>query len=198
MERPILWRKTGLSNREGDKSRRRRASTQRTLGALLFMLVLGQTTAGWANTGLCSNHEQAAFSCETAKGVVSICEDGAKLHYRFGKPGNIEMSYPTNDDMASPAFNADSLTFSGGGGAYVTFIRNGTRYTIFHASGRWGQHDETAIIAGVAVTRGHQEVTNLSCHGRVLSDLGSALFLRDSLHPEAPPYDFEIPDSFFP
>ncbi|AQS87951.1 hypothetical protein AA101099_1474 [Neoasaia chiangmaiensis NBRC 101099] len=165
---------------------------------LLFISILGPTTAGWANTGLCASRERAVFSCETDKGVVSICEDGVKLHYRFGKPGNVEMSYPADDDTASPAFNADTLTFSGGGGAYVTFIRKGLRYTIFRASGRWGQHDETTLVGGVAVARGDKEVTNLACHGGTLSSLGPSLFRRDGLHAETPPYDFEIPDGFFP
>lgn len=170
----------------------------RIFGALLFIFILRPTTTAWANTGLCASQERAAFSCETDKGVISICENGMKLHYRFGKPGKIEMSYPADDDAASSAFNADTLTFSGGGGAYVTFITKGLRYTIFHASGRWGQNDETTLVSGIAVTRGDKEITNLACHGGALSSLGQSLFLRDSLHAETPPYDFEIPDSFFP
>ncbi|MCH4091355.1 hypothetical protein [Acetobacter sp.] len=107
------------------------------------------------------------------------------------------MSYPDNTEKTSDAFNADTMMFSGGGGAYVTFNKNGFQYTVFSAIGRWGKHGAPAEVNGVAVQKGEQEIANLACHGPVISNLGADAFQQDGLQPGHPSHDFYIPEAFF-
>lgn len=66
----------------------------------LSMLIV--TTAEAKNKTLCQPDEQVFFSCEIGKKpigkIVSFCTSGKQqaapyMEYRFGRPGNIEMTY---------------------------------------------------------------------------------------------------------
>lgn len=162
-------------------------------------LLIALTGSAAAASSLCRSDETVAFSCQTRKGTASLClakaAGGAeRLVYRFGSKDHVDLSYPKAPATPSAAFLAGTLSFSGGGGAYVQFANDAFRYTVFDAIGRWGKGGATRAIAGVAVARGDKEAANLACLGKETSELGPDLF--DQLGLEAGDEEFEIPDAF--
>ena len=152
-----------------------------------------------AAPNLCHGDETVVFSCQTRKGIASLCRapegSGPQLQYRFGVAGHIALIYPQNDAAPRDAFLADTLMYSGGGGAYIQFTtHDALRYTIFTAIGRWGEGGTPRETAGVAVSKADKEVANLACVGTTTSELGAALFTALGLKPSED--GFDIPDAF--
>jgi hypothetical protein len=153
---------------------------------------------------LCAANEQVIFSCPTGAHTVSICASknpskDATIQYRFGKPGSLELVYPDDGAKAADAFTAGTMTFSGGGGAWLRFSKGPFRYTIFTAIGKWGRGEAPADAEGVAIEQDGKAFANFPCRAAADSELGPDLFERLGLKMADPAGDgFDIPDAFFP
>jgi hypothetical protein len=169
---------------------------------LLTVGVAARAMAADAAT-LCGASEKVVFSCSNGQKTVSICAAPPKatpnssLHYRFGTPGKVELSFPSAERKASDAFLSGSLTYSGGGGALLRFESGAYQYTVFDAIGKWGRHEEPLELAGVVITKGGGPVATVQCRGKARSELGPELFDRLELK-SIDLGDFEIPKTFFP
>jgi hypothetical protein len=144
--------------------------------ALASGLILGPL-AGAAEAH-CSSGEQTLFSCSTGSKIVSVCAtpdlstvDGV-VQYRFGPKGSPELRHPPAADWRKWT-RGGVLTFAGGGGAYLAFVRGPYRYLVYTAIGRgWGEK------AGVVVEKSGKRVASLRCREKETSELGPDLFAR--------------------
>jgi hypothetical protein len=126
-----------------------------------------------ARPNLCTAGEVPVFSCATTGGkVVSLCaspdlsETAGSLRYRFGRPGEVELTYPDDQTPPKAAFRAG--TIGAGRGDFVRFTKSDVTYTIEHADGpRSGQY------AGVTIHRGPKRVAALHCTRTPYDALGS-------------------------
>jgi len=127
---------------------------------------------------LCQAGESILFSCSAGKKVLSVCASrtlGATegyIQYRFGLVGATpEMQVPETRRHPSGTLRADTLSFSGGGGAYLRFARGDFSYVVYTGVGKgWGEK------AGVSVEKDRQPLANVKCSGPYLSELGPDLF----------------------
>lgn len=147
---------------------------------------------------LCAAHERVVFSCSTGAHTASICAstDLSSVQYRFGKLGSVDLVYPETGTKPADAFVSGTMTFSGGGGAWLRFSKGAFRYTIFTAIGKWGPGESPADAAGVAVEKGDAPFANFPCRGRAASEIGPDLF--DKLGLKESDEAFDIPDAFLP
>ena len=100
---------------------------------------------------LCAANEEPVFAC-TLQGrrrkMVALCaapvqgsaqEDKTwRFRYLFGRPGQIELSYPASGAGSSAdAFTFTRLIYAGDTGGYArTFTNEGYRYILYSVSGR--------------------------------------------------------------
>ncbi len=153
---------------------------------------------------LCRPTERVAFSCAAARQYVSLCASPnlspgqGYLVYRHGRPGHLDLEYPSRDADRSKAYAGGILSFSGGGGAWLRLATPPYTYTVFTAVGKWAPGGALADIAGVAVRKGELDIAAVRCTAPATSELGPDLFQKAGV-PEPPGADgFEIPDAFFP
>lgn len=122
-------------------------------------------------------------------GEVAICASEALSadagHLRYRETGRWQVEHPAADEPAARAFRSGTLMYSGGGGAFVRFDRQGETYTVYTGIGRGWEK------AGVQVRAGERVVRAIACEGEVESELGPALFARAGLPDD--PEGFEIP-----
>lgn len=130
----------------------------------------------------CSVDELVVFNCSTGKKTVSVCASKAisttsgYLQYRFGRLGAPEMLIPVDMNLPSADIQANTLMFSGGGGAYIRFNNHRFSYVVYTAMGRgWGEK------AGIVVEKDHQLQVKLSCKTPLLSELGPDFFEQAGL-----------------
>lgn len=157
--------------------------------ALATLMPLG---AAAARPSHCTAHEQTLFSCSTGRKTVSVCASAdlsatdGRVQYRFGRPKAPEFAYPPPGADWRRVTRAGTLTFSGGGGAYLAFASGPYRYVVYTATGRgWGEK------AGLVVEKNGRRSTSLPCRGRETSELGPDLFTRAGI-PEDPA-SFDLP-----
>lgn len=132
---------------------------------------------------LCKPDEKVIFACPTAGKIVSLCLSPAgpvpgTLHYRFGRPGAVELAYPKTAAAPTEAFTAGRFRYIAGSNSWLRFVNSGVRYTVFSAAGRWGAHRTIISVAGVAVDQNGKRIANLPCAGDPTDELGSDLFTR--------------------
>lgn len=149
---------------------------------IVSLIFVAPTALGTPPT-LCATDEESLFACTTGKKLVSVCAskgwstDRGHLQYRFGQPGKPEIVIPssaTTTPMESAQYGV--LTFSGGGGAYLRFRRNGYQYVVYTAiSGSWGDR------AGVVVEKESKRISSIKCQGDYASELGLELFEKAKL-----------------
>ncbi len=125
----------------------------------------------------CATDELIVFNCSTGKKIVSVCASKSMsstygyLQYRFGRKGSPELIYPEVKIPPNTDIQANTLTFAGGGGAYIRFKRDQQSYVVYTAIGKgWGEK------AGIAVEIDHKLQVNLTCKKPVLSELGPDYF----------------------
>jgi hypothetical protein len=159
------------------------------LGFALLLTVVAQANA--ATPSHCTAGEKVIFSCSTGTKLVSVCASGdlsagvGSLSYRFGPPGQPEMTYPPPGPWRNVT-RSGVWTFSGGGGAWLAFHRDAFRYVVYTAIGRgWGTK------AGVAVEQNGKLLTNLPCRDNPVSELGPDFFSNADIPDDTSP--FELP-----
>lgn len=137
----------------------------------LSPLALGGGAATYAApAGLCRPAETVVFSCPAGAKVVSVCASGrgagARVQYRYGKPGAPpELLLPRAPGLPPAVASGDTLMFSGGGGAWLRFVNGAFSYTVFSAIGRWGPGGAPAEKAGVLVEKSGVRVSHVRCTG---------------------------------
>jgi hypothetical protein len=142
----------------------------RTRIALLLLALVGAPAGSAAGAepaggvGLCEAQETAYFACQTAKGKwISICgSNQAKPQYRYGKPGAIELAYPTapKDSLQYAHYFRAQTDYT-----EVTFRTHDAEYALFdYSEGRRSQ-------TGVRVTRADEEEVTISCRRRARNQL---------------------------
>jgi hypothetical protein len=150
---------------------------------------------------LCTAQETIVFSCRTGEKMVSACAspDAGRsqgyLQYRYGKPEAAEapeMALPANRTVPSKAATGSTVSFSGGGGAWLRFRNGQTSYTLYTGVGKWGPKGATQEKQGIAVERGGKLVANLKCSARPASLLGPDWFDKVGLKDGGE--DFDFPD----
>ncbi|QND86772.1 Uncharacterized protein ChrSV_4547 [Chromobacterium vaccinii] len=154
-----------------------------------FMLAFALSSGAQASNikHLCTPAEKVIFTCETGKKVASVCMVGKQglhslIQYRFGQIGHMEISIPENPAGPSNAVSYGTLSYSGGGGAYLRFSRGNYRYTAYTGMGKgW---DKT----GITVERDNKLLANLLCKE---SDVPNDSFSR--LNVPKDNIGFEIP-----
>jgi hypothetical protein len=98
--------------------------------------------------------------------------------------GSPTMSLPQAGLDWRMSVRAGTLTFAGGGGAYVAFRGKSYRYVVYTAIGRgWGKK------AGVAVEKNGKLVSNLRCSQEPVSELGPDLFHNSGFPEDAEGFD---------
>jgi hypothetical protein len=140
----------------------------------------------------CEQDESIIFNCRTGKKIVSVCASktisasSGYLQYRFGPKGAPELILPATKIPLNADIQADTLTFAGGGGAYIRFKQAPYGYVVYTAIGRgWGDK------AGIAVEKNNGLQVNLNCKKPVLSELGPDFFDKAGLSKDQ--IGFELP-----
>jgi hypothetical protein len=140
----------------------------------------------------CMPPDQAVFSCSTGTKLVAVCRTqdltprSGALQYRFGRLAAVELSHPPTGADWRAVTQGGTLTYSGGGGAFLAFTNLPYRYIVYSAVGRgWGSK------AGVVVEKGGKRIASLACKGRAASQLGPDLFAQAGI--EEAEDGFELP-----
>ena len=160
------------------------------------------TLSGPAVAGsFCSTAEVAVFHCSTGAKQVSVCAsrtatpEAGSLRYFFGKPGATpEIMLPAKATPPSRSASADTLMYSGGGGAWLRFRSGEYAYTVFTAMGRWGEGGAPAEREGLLVERKGKRVAYLPCRRAAESRLGPELYEKLGLKTATPDESFDLPD----
>lgn len=138
------------------------------LAALIGLALAGPASAGGVSRpeGLCTPAETAYFSCRTASGAwIALCEAAVHgLQYRFGRPGQIALTYPT---AGRPDFRYAHYFRAGVDRTEVSFRNGDADYAVFdYTEGRQRS-------AGVRVLTASGREKTFACRGAVLSRLGA-------------------------
>lgn len=152
------------------------------------------------SASFCTPAETVVFSCRVGAKLVSVCASSevavgkGSVQYRFGNPdaaGPLELTVPDPAAPPSMAATADTLSFSGGGGAWMRFRRGDYAYVVYTGIGKWGPRGRTEERQGVAVERAGKLVSNLACTSAPVSELGPEWFEKAGLRSNDE--DFDIP-----
>jgi hypothetical protein len=155
-----------------------------------------------AKPSFCTPGETVVFSCYTSPAkLVSVCasSDAAPnrgyLQYRTGNPEAktpLDLTLPAAQIPPPQAANGDTLSFSGGGGAWLRVSTRSVAFVAYTGIGKWGPRDEIQDKAGVAVERDGKLVANLKCTGKPISLLGPDWFAKAGI--KADDQGFDLPE----
>jgi|APMI01.1.fsa_nt_gi hypothetical protein len=116
---------------------------------------------------LCTGQEQVYFSCKTSNGRwISLCGASPQtLHYRFGKPGAIELLYPGPENESRSPFLFAHYTRYRTERREVSFRNGNADYAVFDYS------EFRKRRAGIRVTTEAGQEKEFRCAGKVTSQL---------------------------
>ena len=163
----------------------------RVITVILFVLNYSICSLGLANESHCTSDEMTIFNCHIGKKIVSVCAKGnfkslGYLQYRYGPNNSPELVLPKSKIFSLTNIKANTLSFSGGGGAYIRFQKDRYSYVVYTAIGKgWGQK------AGIAVEKNNKLQINLPCKDKEISELGPDFFDQAGL--ERDQMGFELP-----
>lgn len=179
-----------------------RLSITATLLLLFALPATAQNTAGTKQPSFCTPAETTVFSClASVTRLVSVCAskeaapDKGYLQYRSGKPDSseaLELVLPAARVPPSQAATGETLSFSGGGGAWLRLAAKPYAYVVYTGIGKWGPRGETREKAGVTVERDDKPIANLKCTGKPVSLLGPDWFEKAGI--KSNDQDFDLPD----
>lgn len=142
----------------------------------------------------CSAAETVVFACAAGRKLISVCAsrdvspEAGYVRYRYGPPGAPEIEWPDANDTTRNALAGGTLMFSGGGGAYLRFVRRDHDYIVYTAIGKgWGEQ------SGVVVERLGKRVANPRCARVPTSELGPAFFDRAGIVADDQGFDVPLP-----
>jgi hypothetical protein len=153
-------------------------------------------------TSFCTPAETVVFACYTnPTKLVSVCasKDAAPnkgyLQYRTGNPyakTPLDLTLPAAQVVPRQAANGDTLSFSGGGGAWLRVSTTKVAFVVYTGIGKWGPRGQTQEKAGVAVERDGTKIASLKCTGTPISLLGPDWFTQAGIKPNG--QDFDLPE----
>ncbi len=152
----------------------------RFVGPSLLVALLASTADVRAD---CEGAEKRLFFCNTVNDkVIELCDAGATIHYRFGRPNATpELA------LRVPRHLATTWQWQGIGRwmRYSVEVPNGdTHYDVFFSVDRLS--DEHPVEAGVEVTINRQQVARVACR-----DDGA--FFQQLEGVDLPPRDEQMP-----
>lgn len=184
----------GCTDREATAVLPEAAAQVRDAGAGLSDVAapVAEAAAGTASA-FCAAGEEVVFGCSVGpQHTVALCgsgdlsKSGGRLQYREGASGaDARLAWPPDGTAPSQAFRSGTLMYSGGGGAFLRFDRDGRTYTVFTGIGRGWEK------AGVLVRAKGETVEHLPCDGSEVSRIGPELFARAGIPEDG--QGFEIP-----
>ena len=136
---------------------------RRGLGVLLTA-VAACSPAAHAGETLCLPDEAVAFSCPTAKKIVSLCakpEAGPSAHaliYRYGTAKQVELEYVASTDNGQTFFATASPAAPGASVHQLWFNRGDIRYLLTECIG-----GSCPYGAGIAVLNPEKVLTSQRC-----------------------------------
>ena len=141
----------------------------------------------------CRDEETLVFSCGTTEQrVLSICASATltvetgTLQYRFGKYGEApSLIFPDSPEHPKKHFRSGTLAFSGSGGAYLKFFRNGSAWVVFTGIGKGWRKE------GLVVREAGKETVEFPCRSEWMSEMGPEFFESSGI--PADPEGFDIP-----
>ena len=144
---------------------------------------------------LCAADEQVIFSCATTRRhIISLCaagpltKTGGTLQYRYGSTEReLELVWPTPVAHPTGYFVSGTVTYPGGGGAYIKFTHERDAYAVYTGIGRGWEK------AGLLVTRTGRLIGSQPCEKPVVSEIGPELFERAGIGRDPRDFEFEIP-----
>lgn len=155
-----------------------------------------------AKPSFCTPAETVVFSCYTSPAkLVSVCasNDAAPnrgyLQYRTGNPEAktpLDLALPASQIPPPQAASGDTLSFSGGGGAWLRFSTTKVAFVVYTGIGNWGPRGEPREKAGMAVERDGTQVANLKCTSKPISLLGPDWFTKAGI--KSGGRDFDLPE----
>ncbi|MGZ5001204.1 MAG: hypothetical protein ACXV7F_12970 [Methylomonas sp.] len=164
----------------------------RLITSILAIFLCGFSAWVGAAESHCATDELVVFNCSLGKKIVSVCASksisatSGYLQYRFGPKGSPELIYPADKTVPNADILAETLSFAGGGGAYIRFKRGRYGYVVYTAIGRgWGEK------AGLVVEKNLKLQAHLPCQLPVQSELGPDFFEQAGLSKD--PIGFELP-----
>lgn len=99
--------------------------------------------------GHCGAQEQVVLNCTVGKRVVSVCGlPGKSLQYRYGPPGKLEMTFPTDPTSYKRVAHFGRVDIPSGGSAYVRFVNQNVEYVVFSGSGSGWEKDGLIAVQG--------------------------------------------------
>ena len=153
-------------------------------------------------TSFCTPAETVVFACYTNPNkLVSVCasKDAAPnkgyLQYRTGNPDAkppLDLTLPSTQIPPPQAANGNTLSFSGGGGAWLRVSTTKVAFVVYTGIGKWGPRGQTQEKAGVAVERDGTQVASLKCTGQPISLLGPDWFTKAGIKSDG--RDFDLPE----
>jgi len=169
-----------------------RASLKRVLAVVALVAGCASLAVG-AGESLCAPGEAIIFSCAIGKKTASVCaaqEISAHkgyLQYRFGRKAAPEIVLPNTIALPPAGVHGKTLSFAGGGGAYLRFVSGHYSYIVYTAVRRG-----IGSTAGIAVERDDRRIASLCCTGLVSSEIGPDFFGKAGLPQDT--RDFDIPE----
>ncbi|MGY0632856.1 hypothetical protein [Luteimonas sp. A478] len=135
----------------------------------------------------CNAGETVVFGCATgADSGIALCGSANHTHLQYRESGDLaEPGWPADDVPAAEVFRSGTLMYSGGGGAFLRFERDGLTHTLYTGIGRGWEK------AGLVVKQGNRTVREAECEGEVVSIIGPEFFEQASI--PADDSGFEIP-----
>jgi hypothetical protein len=143
------------------------------------MLIAPQAEAGAAQArpargGLCAPGEVIIFQCGIGRKMVSVCGSrtpSPHAQYRFGRPGAVELSYPSRSEGGLSWARA---MYSGGGELQIRFRSGGLDYAVYSRTIRTGfgadGRNNPQFSDGVMVRRGSRVISNRACTTEIRAD----------------------------
>lgn len=174
-------------------------SKSRTVMLVVAARAIGPAAAAAAPAAasLCSASETVVFSCPIGGKMASVCTshdataNRGTLLYRFGKSGEVELTLPESATVPARSAIGDSVPFSGGGGAWLSFRKGAIAYSVYDGIGNWGPRGQKKTVNGVLVEQSGKRLANLKCSVPPQSELGPALF--EKLGIKGGKQDFNFP-----
>ncbi len=142
-----------------------------TMGAIALDAFAGTSQPSY----LCKAQETLLFGCDSGPKMISVCASQGfsattgYVQYRFGTPGNIELSYPEKLSPPNGHFWLSSTGYSGGGEAHLRFVNHGVTYAVFDRMVRTnftpGEPNDPDMSEGIVVRpQGKKATTRLCTH----------------------------------
>lgn len=146
------------------------------VGALIAAVSLSALARG-DGSSLCNAEEKSIFSCEVRGSgkLASLCSsnvvtrDKGYIQYRFGRPGKIELEFPTGTKETQQKFRYAHYSRFQVDRTEVTFGINKHSYTLFDSSE--GNEKTIERVRGISIALPTKEKRELLCSSNATGSL---------------------------